>query len=82
MKYKFVIMYLGDIITQYSCEDYNKAQMYFYHEFFKDDQAVLVFIDGKEMNIFDAYEYFDIKRLSIRYGLVPVSNKKLIKGDK
>ena len=81
MKYEFVIMYLGNEINRYSCDNYNRAQICFYHEYYKDDQACLVFINGEEMNIFDAYEYFNIKELSVRYGLIPANRKENYNGN-
>lgn len=69
-------MYLGNEINRYSVNSYEKAQRCFYREYFNDDQACLVFINGKEMKLFDAYEYFNIKQISARYGLIPISKKE------
>lgn len=76
MKYKFIIMYLGDEVSQFTCNSYDSARKYFHHEFFNDDQAILTFIDGQELKLFDAYDYFNIKEISVRYGLIPIGKRE------
>lgn len=76
MKYKFIIMYLGNEVRQFTCNSYDKARKYFYREFFNDDQAILTFIDGQEVKLFDAYDYFNIREISVRYGLIPIGKKE------
>lgn len=66
-EYLFIIMQYGEEIYRRTFTDYDKARDFFYLEYYNDDQAILTYIDGKELRFDKAYVYFDLLRYANNY---------------
>ena len=60
-------MYLGDEIGRQSYNSYKSARLFFYCEYFNLDRGCRVFVDGEELTVFEAYDYFDLVSLTLNY---------------
>ena len=67
MRYEFVLMHLGKEIGRESFNNYESARKFFYFEYFNYDRGCRVFVDGKELTIFEAYDYFNLLPLTLNY---------------
>lgn len=60
-------MYMGKELGKQSYNTYKAAQRFFYCEYFNSDRGCRIFIDGKELTIFEAYKYFNLLSLTSKY---------------